>query len=449
MTEVPHLSVSVTAEIDGCVARGISSDGLPPKWFTKDPKTSFEDDDLPQMLRSIRNAADAGMQIATQKSFFLWWRQLYEMQTSWANSTGLATLLAGLGTSLLERAVLDSLCRHLDSPLHEVLHQNRIGVSFSALRPELGELQPRDVLPDSPRRRVKLRHTIGLGDVLLTNSKNGSVDHPRDGLPFSLEENISAYQLDHFKIKMSGDQEFDELRLTQIAKIVTETAGTKSRFTLDGNENYQTISDFRTTWAKLNQNSVLQRFIDNSLLFVEQPIHRSSALDDSVRRELANWTEAPPIIIDESDADLDCLPKALELGYAGTSHKNCKGIIKGLLAQATIYYQEQLGNDCILSAEDLGNVGPVALLQDLAMVAAIGIKHVERNGHHYFAGLSMYDPPLQDQVLTNHNDLYCKRDDGMIALCPTGGAISLDSINGAPFGVLPLIDLQQFCPWDF
>jgi hypothetical protein len=43
-----------------------------------------------------------------------------------------------------------------------------------------------------------------------------------------------------------------------------------------------------------------------------------------------SWPEAPPMIIDESDAELTSLRRALELGYRGTSHKNCKGVFKGL-----------------------------------------------------------------------------------------------------------------------
>jgi len=43
-------------------------------------------------------------------------------------------------------------------------------------------------------------------------------------------------------------------------------------------------------------------------------------------------------------------------------------------------------NEVVLTGEDLCNLGPVAFLQDLAMMALLGIEHVERNGHHYFAG---------------------------------------------------------------
>ena len=59
-----------------------------------------------------------------------------------------------------------------------------------------------------------------------------------------------------------------------------------------------------------------------------------------------------------------------------------------------------------MSGEDLANVGPVALLNDLTVMSSLGINHVERNGHHYFAGLSVYPKDLQEKICLAHPDLY-------------------------------------------
>ena len=96
--------------------------------------------------------------------------------------------------------------------------------------------------------------------------------------------------------------------------------------------------------------------------------------------------------------------------------------------------------DLIVSAEDLSNIGPVALLQDSAAVAALGIDHAERNGHHYFAGLSMFAPDVQDLVLSRHGDLYRRHERGFAALAIKQGVISLRSVNRAPFGYEPALD---------
>jgi len=45
-----------------------------------------------------------------------------------------------------------------------------------------------------------------------------------------------------------------------------------------------------------------------------------------------------------------------------------------------------------LAAGQVCDHGAVALPQDLAMMTLLGIEHVERNGHHYYRGLSLRSP---------------------------------------------------------
>ncbi len=44
MTAAPHLFVRAVVGVDGKKVEGISADFLPPKWFTKNPATSYEAD---------------------------------------------------------------------------------------------------------------------------------------------------------------------------------------------------------------------------------------------------------------------------------------------------------------------------------------------------------------------------------------------------------------------
>ena len=85
----------------------------------------------------------------------------------------------------------------------------------------------------------------------------------------------------------------------------------------------------------------------------------------------------------------------------------------------------------------------MALLQDLAVCAAIGIESVERNGHHYHPGLSQLPPPMQSAALENHPDLYHAGPDGWPTLRITDGQIDTTSINNAPFGVSFAPDLTE------
>ena len=94
-------------EVDGREVRGITSEGLAPKWFTKHPDTSLEQD-LAEMLAVIQNAARiAENAAASPVDFFSWWRDLYDEQATWARVRNQPPLLANLGVSLMEKAVLD------------------------------------------------------------------------------------------------------------------------------------------------------------------------------------------------------------------------------------------------------------------------------------------------------------------------------------------------------
>lgn len=431
MTELPHLIVCIDLEIDGEKADGIASEGLPPKWFTKNPSTTFEEQDLPDMLRVIHQAADFLSEHKEPQAFFPLWQSLYHKQMTWAGENGIPPLLASLGTSLMERALLDGMCRHLGRPLHTLLDEI---IELGAIHPELCGKKPSDFL-SPPTDILIARHTVGLGDPLDASDVTPE-NAVCDGLPFTLEECIADYGLTHFKVKLCGDFDRDSTRLRRLAAIFEEKGPAGFQFTLDGNEQYKDIGEFRTHWDKHRADPALADFWEH-LLFVEQPLHRDYALIDAVGSALAAWNEAPPMIIDESDAEMDSLPRALELGYAGTSHKNCKGVLKGIANACLLKHRGRSG---VLSGEDLANVGPIALLQDLAVMALLGITHVERNGHHYFRGLSMWPKSVTDTVFLKHGDLYHPHDEGFPTLAIHGGKIRIGTVNAAPFGCAALDD---------
>src|SRR5213075_2631820 len=63
MTEVPHLFVRARVTVGKTSSFGLASEGLPPKWFTKNAATTFEQD-LPELLEVISHAARIAEQIA-------------------------------------------------------------------------------------------------------------------------------------------------------------------------------------------------------------------------------------------------------------------------------------------------------------------------------------------------------------------------------------------------
>lgn len=431
LTEAPHALIRIRADIDGQCADGWAADILPPKWFTKDPATSYEQD--LQAMRQVIDRACRTAETLEAGSAFELWRTLYKAQSAWAAALGHPPLLWHFGVSLVERAVIDACCRRWSIPFHQALRDGRFDVRLGQVHPSLNGADTRDLLPRQPRRSLIVRHTVGLSDPL-TDADIAPGERLDDGLPQSLEACIAAYGLTHFKIKLSGDHDRDVARLVRLALLLDAQCG-QYRHTLDGNEQFDDVPSLRGFWEALKRHPRLRPFLDR-LIFVEQPLPRSIALNDAVGDALRQWPDRPPIIIDESDGDLDALPAALDRGYAGTSHKNCKGVFKSIINACLLATRRRRDADRphMLSGEDLANVGPVALLQDLAVAAALGIEHAERNGHHYFRGLSMFPEKIQKQVLTHHPDLYRLHERGFATLGIERGQVSLTSVTNAPFG---------------
>ena len=454
MTALPHLFLQVRVVVDGKQADGIAAEGLAPKWFTKVPDSSMAQD-IAEMLDVVQAACRHAREAGAADSVFGLWQATYQAQESWAAGTDYPPLLWAFGVSLVERAIIDGFCRATGTTFAQAVRANSLGMHLDSLRPELAGHTPADLLPAKPLERVIVRHTVGMIDPL-TDDEIPPADQVDDGLPQSLDASIQAYGLTHFKIKIGGDIDADRARLQRIAALLDERS-VDYRHTLDGNETYHNVADFRALWEGLNADPALRSFLQR-LLFVEQPFHRDIALSQEVGAALRAWRARPPIIIDESDGELSSAPTALGNGYVGTSHKNCKGIFKGIANTCLIRHRQRQEPNAlhIISAEDLCNLGPVALLEDLAVLATLGIEHAERNGHHYFAGLSMLPDDVQAQILAAHGDLYRPHTTPSGRRFPTlaveNGAVDVGSVTAAPFGPKTVLDPARFTPvaeWEY
>jgi hypothetical protein len=375
---------------------------------------------------------------------------MYTAQAAWAAGTTHPPLLWSFGVSLVERALIDGYCRATQQPFADAVRQNTLGIDLGAIHAELAGSQPAQWLPAKPTERLLVRHTVGLGDPL-DHSDLSHSQRVNDGLPETLVECIESYGLTHFKIKLGGTPEQDVARLSRIARLLEDTVAGEYVVTLDGNEQYRSMADLQQFWRAVEEADSLHKFRGH-IAFVEQPLHRDATLSDEVGDALAAWDQHPPLLIDESDGSLDSLPRALALGYCGTSHKNCKGVFKSIANRSLIAHRQQLEptGRLIMSAEDLSTVGPVALLQDLATIATLGLTHAERNGHHYFRGLEMWLPVVGEMMLAHHGDLYTQRaieSPSHPQATPTldirGGSISLASVLNAPYGLGVELPFEQ------
>ena len=445
LTALPHLFLSLKLEVDGQQQLGISSEGLPPKWFTKNPNTRFEDD-LVEMLGVIRCATEFALEQSPAASLFDFWKRLYDTQNQWGRERTLPPLLTGLGTSLTERAMIDAFCRLTDTTFEHALRQNSLGIELGRIHKELTGSSPSDLLEMVAPRSIAIRHTVGLADPLTDDEISGE-ERLEDGLPQSLEENIRVYGLTHFKIKVCGKIEQDLARLRKLAIVIGINTAEDYLFTLDGNEQFTDLESFKRLWNDIRNDSELSRFMEH-LMFVEQPLHRDVSMLPEVQTALDQWSDRPPMIIDESDGDLSSARQALEMGYSGTSHKNCKGVFKGIANACLIAHRQKHDSEhqYVLSSEDLANVGPIALLQDLSVLSSLGIDNSERNGHHYFKGLSMFPQEIQSSVLSAHADLYHRHDQNFATLAIQSGHIHIGTVVDAPFGYGFEFDPSQFTP---
>lgn len=428
MTQVPHLFVELELLIDGVRCGGRSADHLPPRWFTKDPSQTIAEE-IDAMIAVIRHAAAAAVQAAEVSSVFDFWLELYLRQDEWRKGEGIPPLLAHFGTSLIERAVIDAFCRHTGIPLARAVRDNLLGLRLGELYPELGSTQPAHFLPTTPLRRVALRHTVGLGDSLEATDLASPLD---DGLPETLEAAFASYGLQQIKIKFTSSTEVP--RLGNVLELMARRAGPTAKFTLDGNESFLSVDAFQAAWDAIEAPPVWRR-VRQGLICVEQPFHRDFALSEKVGRDLRAWTGQPPMIIDESDGEVESIPRAVAVGYVGADHKNCKGVNRGIAAACWFRQRIERGLPALQTGEDLVNVGPVALLQDLTVQALLGIESVERNGHHYFRGLSFLPQDCQQAVAQARPDLYESHPRGFVALKVREGWMRIDSLPAAPFGV--------------
>ena len=165
-----------------------------------------------------------------------------------------------------------------------------------------------------------------------------------------------------------------------------------------------------------------------------------------MRRPLRRLSDWRPLIIDESDGTLDACSRAKEVGYRGTTSKSCKGPVKSLLNAGLIWLANRRGlsRDYLMTAEDLCCLGVVPVQADLALVATLGLAHVERNAHHYYPGLSYLPEAEQWAALAAHGDFYHEQY-GRIAPWIARGRMEIASLDcpGFGFAVLPEMALRQ------
>ncbi|HRH86578.1 MAG TPA: mandelate racemase [Rubrivivax sp.] len=421
LTAAPQAFVRARIRLaDGTRAEGMAAELMAPKWFDKNPALSNEDnfEQLRHALRIARGLyTDGGVDSA-----FGHFARHYRAQIGRGAQQGLNSLVANYGPALIDRALLDALCRALGRPFHEVIRRNLADIQVTPLTPDLAGFDLDAFLAGlRPAERIAARHTVGLVDPITSADPYEPVG---DGLPETLEEVVSTYGHRWFKLKVAGNVDADVARLLRIASVLDRIEGGYGS-TLDGNEQYDSIDGVLQLWQRMRAEAGLQRLCD-SVIFIEQPIKRAAAL----AQDVSALSAQKAVILDESDDSLDAFVQGRERGYLGVSSKTCKGLYKSILNRARCAkWNAEAGQErYLMSAEDLTIQAGLALQQDLALVSLLGITHVERNGHHYVNGMAALGAGKQQAFLDAHPDLY-ERSHGAVRLSIRGGELAIGSLH--------------------
>ncbi|HEX6143219.1 MAG TPA: hypothetical protein VFZ01_10900 [Geminicoccaceae bacterium] len=447
MRASPVLTLAVGIEDDrGRRATGYAADFLAFRWFDKRPEKSLADN-CADLIRSVATASRLYRDAGAGAPFDLFMATYPEIERE-ELAAGFNRLGASFGSSMLERGVIDALGRLLGKPFFELVRDDHLGIDLGTITPELEGLPVGDFLPPAPRPRLHVRHTVGLVDPITPADPHEPVD---DGLPVTLEDYLRHDGIGYLKIKVGGDLDADLARLEAIAGVMYRVRAAYG-ISLDGNEQYKAVAPFQELVERIKTSPSLGRFW-RDVLFIEQPLERSIAMDPGVADDITRLNAEKPVIIDEADGWLTAFRDATRLGYRGTSHKNCKGIYKSLhnLALARTHNARVGREEWFLSAEDLTNLPVVPLQADLASVALLGIDHVERNGHHYFRGLGHLPDAEKAAALEAHPDLY-ERTGGEVFLRVRDGVLACGSLQCPGMGFRALPDLDAMTPpedWDF
>ena len=395
LTESPQVFVRCRIRTeDGREAEGAAAELLAPKWFDKNPALTNEDN-YEQLRVSLRAAREKYLARGAA--------------TAWQHSSPGKGLVENYGPALLDRAVLDALCRSLGVSFFEAVQKNLIGAE-----PFEGIDLPAFFATLKVSATIAARHTVGMVDPITAADQKERVN---DGLPETLEEVVERYGQRYFKLKVGGNVRADVERLSAIAAVLDRISG-PYHASLDGNEQYEDMQGVAELWAAMKAAPRLRRMVE-SVIFIEQPVKRQMALE----RPVAGIDK--PVIIDESDDSLDAFPRAKALGYKGVSSKTCKGLYKSLINRARC---AAWGPEYFMSGEDLTIQAGLALQQDTALVSLLGLTHLERNGHHYVNGMADLPQAEQDAFLAAHPDLY-ERSHGAVRVRIAGGNLAIGSLD--------------------
>jgi len=407
ITSSVQVFVRAEIEIEGKgTSIGASAEMMASKWFDKRAHLSPQ-----QTVDGLRRALSIARELYLARSgfdtAFGHHAAIIAAQVEACAKADIPPLAAGFGPAEIDKAILDALLRGTGLNFFDGMAANIAGVDARLSR-DLGDEDVARFLGSRRRlERVAIRHTVGMDDKV--EGEGGVAD---------ISENAGAR---YFKLKLNGDPAHDAERLIRIGRELATLPHAYS-VTLDANEQYADLNALGALVERLDRDSALQP-IAAKLLYIEQPMPR-----DITRQSPLGALASRDFIIDEADDSYDAFPAARALGYRGISSKSCKGIYKSVINAARAAKWSAKGEKCFIAGEDLTCQAGLAVQQDLALGALIGVTHAERNGHHYVDGFVDTAAAEAEAFLSAHPDLYV-RDGNKIRLAIHDGDLLTGSLT--------------------
>jgi hypothetical protein len=396
---------------------GASAEMMVPKWFDKRASLSTEQT-VDELRRSLAIASQLYLTSSGFDTAFGHHASRIAVQIEACAKEDIPPLAAIFGPAEINKAVLDGLLRGAGANFFDGMAANIAGVD-ARMSPDLTSEDIMRFLGNCRRRdRVAIRHTVGLDDRI--EGLGGVADG---------RENSGAR---YFKLKLAGNPETDAARLTRIGRELS-TLPYGYGVTLDANEQYADLADLRSLVDRLGKDTALAP-IESRLLYIEQPMPR-----DITRAAPLGGIAPYDFIIDEADDSYNAFVAARALGYRGVSSKSCKGIYKSVINTTRAAKWSTPREKFFVTGEDLTCQAGLAVQQDLALGALIGLSHMERNGHHYVDGFADTPEMEADAFLAAHPDLYA-RDGEKVRLAVHDGDLLTDTLTAPGFasGTHPL-----------
>jgi hypothetical protein len=381
----PQAFVRVEIEVEGKgTATGASAEFLVPKWFDKRPHLA-PDETVEELRRSLLIARELYLAHKGFDTAFGLHAACIGAQVEACAREDIPPLAAAYGPAEIDKAILDALLRCVGVNFFDGMTNNIVGIDARLSRDLNDEEIVRFLAGRQRLERVAIRHTVGLDDKI--EGEGGVAD---------TRENAGAR---YFKLKLNGDPEADADRLIRIGKELATLTHDYS-VTLDANEQYADLAGLGALVDRLDRDAALKP-IAAKLLYIEQPMPR-----DITKAAPLGALGGRNFIIDEADDCYDAFPVARALGYRGISSKSCKGIYKSVVNATRAAKWSATGGKYFVTGEDLTCQAGLAVQQDLALGALIGVTHAERNGHHYVDGFAETPASEAQAFLSAHADLY-------------------------------------------